>query len=154
MVAPLKALTVPHLELIAALLLARLVDKVKTSLKLCINKTTYWTDSNIVLSWIRLPPHTLQVFVSNRVVAILELSDIDKWRHVSTTDNPADCVSRGIKPSQLERMNLYWHGPESSNNIPSMMQLFKTRSQKCAKSHIATNWLQITIIFKLKIFHV
>ncbi|XP_074041972.1 uncharacterized protein [Leptinotarsa decemlineata] len=110
-VAPLKIQTIPRLELIASLLMCRMVDKVKNSLKLKVDLITYWTDSTVVLGWIATPVNLLQVFVANRVAAIQELSDSANWRHVPTEDNPADHVSRGIVPGMLGSLKIYWCGP-------------------------------------------
>ena len=50
-VAPMKALTVPKLELQAALFAARLRDENLRALSLTIDKTFMWTDSSTVLQW-------------------------------------------------------------------------------------------------------
>ncbi|CAB0043005.1 unnamed protein product [Trichogramma brassicae] len=55
-VAPMKVLNIPRLELQAALLLARLVNFVNTSLQQTPSLTYCWTDSNIVLAWLRSHP--------------------------------------------------------------------------------------------------
>ncbi|XP_050293812.1 uncharacterized protein LOC126734295 [Anthonomus grandis grandis] len=110
-VAPLKTQTIPKLELTAALLLARLTNKVKLSLNVLVNRIVYWCDSTIVLGWLGMAPNSLQVFVANRVVAIQELSDLRDWKHVPTKDNPADYVSRGVNPNELLSLDVYWFGP-------------------------------------------
>lgn len=70
-VAPLKTQTIPPLELTVALLLARLIDNVKTALKISLSRVMCWCDSTIVLGWLHM------IFVANRVAAIQDLSNID-----------------------------------------------------------------------------
>ena len=64
-VSPLKTLTVPKLELSAALLLAELVDVVIKTLPFHCS-VHCWSDSMVVLSWIREQPSNFQIFVSNQ----------------------------------------------------------------------------------------
>lgn len=112
-VAPVKPLTVPRLELSAALLLTRLVIFVRQSLHdLPENIPCYcWTDSTITLCWLRQPASKWKTFVANRVAQIESTLPDAIWRHVPTDENPADCASRGLLPSQLMHHYLWWQGP-------------------------------------------
>ncbi len=95
-VAPVKSSTVPRLELMAAHLLSKLVDSVVKGLDLSLSDVYAWTDSSIILAWLRGSASRLKTFITNRVRAIQEKVPGPQWRHVRTEDNPADMASRGI----------------------------------------------------------
>ncbi|XP_071640886.1 uncharacterized protein [Temnothorax longispinosus] len=99
------------LELSAAVLLAQQADKILNAVRLEIEDVCYWTDSEIVLHWIRGTDKRWSVFVANRVGEIHRLSRPTKWYHVSTEFNPADYVSRGALPTSLSNARLWWSGP-------------------------------------------
>ncbi|KAL7725477.1 hypothetical protein ACLKA6_017768 [Drosophila palustris] len=110
-VAPLKTITIPKLVLSAALVLAELVSDIAHVVPV---KYDYhcWSDSTIALSWIRKSPSEFNVFVSNRVAKIQELTQGMSWHHVPTSCNPANKLSRGCTPKELMSQNLWQHGPQ------------------------------------------
>ena len=89
-----KSLTIPKLELVAGHMATNLVDKLKEALKgFPIGSVYGWLDSSVALHWIKGGGNYKQ-FVRNRVREIQDKNYI-RWRHVGTTDNPADFGSRG-----------------------------------------------------------
>ncbi|XP_055910668.1 uncharacterized protein LOC129945032 [Eupeodes corollae] len=111
-VAPLKTVTIPRLELAAAELLGRLVENVKETMEWKEIEYTLWTDSVVVLHWVNKQPCELKTFVANRVASIQTNTEIDRWRHVGTKENPADLLSRGIRAAELVKSELWLHGPQ------------------------------------------
>lgn len=110
-VAPLNNVTLPKLELCAAVLLAELMQKVKKAMNIEINEEKYYSDSEITLAWIKKEPHNWKTFVANRTSKIRTLSNPDNWHYVNTKLNPADFASRGLYPDQLMDLGLWWNGP-------------------------------------------
>lgn len=118
-VAPLKPLTIPKLELSAAVILVKLMKKIINSLNIPIHRIYYWCDSTIVLAWIGTEPHLLKTFVSNRINEIQSLSDSSDWKHICSKENPADLLSRGLSPKSLTNSSLWWGGPSWLIHDPS-----------------------------------
>ncbi|XP_036320521.1 uncharacterized protein LOC118735037, partial [Rhagoletis pomonella] len=126
-VAPLKKLTIPRLELNAALILAKLLHYVRATLHVNIDSIHLWTDSSVALTWINSNTARWKDFVRNRVLQIQDLVPDAKWHHIPSKDNPADCASRGINTSQLINNTLWRTGPtwlsKSTKHWPKLQPL-------------------------------
>lgn len=71
-----------------------------------------WTDSTIVLAWLRQSSTRWKTFVANRVSNIQSLVPNTICQHVATDDNPADCASRRVPPANIAQHPLWWSRPE------------------------------------------
>lgn len=123
-VAPTKIMSIPRLELQAAVLGTRLSDTVQKELRLELNQVTYWSDSKTVLSWIKSELRKYKQFVQHRVSEILDSTVESQWRYIDTATNPADEGTKVILtnskwidgPDFLRTYDSYWQIGEKNKN--------------------------------------
>ncbi|XP_066016486.1 uncharacterized protein [Pocillopora verrucosa] len=109
-VSPLKQLTIPRLELQAAVLASRLAKSIQEESRIQFKDVKFFTDSTITLAWIQGPSRSFKPFVSSRVGEIQSNSDPNQWKHIPSEDNVADDLSRGIRVNELQ--GRWKNGPE------------------------------------------
>ena len=109
-VSPSKAVTVPRLELTAAVTSVKISQLLHKELEIPISKEYFWTDSKVVLGYIANDAKRFHIFVSNRVQYIREYTAVEQWQYVPTSVNPADLASRGTSAKELAK-SIWLKGP-------------------------------------------
>ena len=111
-VAPTKTVSLPRLELLAAVINSRLLKFVAESLSLKVDRAVCWTNSMVTLQWIRGSSCQWKTFVANRVAEIQSTWDPQHWKHCPGEDNPADLLTHGLSSKVLAENYLWWNGPK------------------------------------------
>jgi hypothetical protein len=116
---PLKKVSLPRLELIAALIGAPLLHYFCKATRHSISEATLWSDSAVTLGWIRNDPNRWTTFIANRVTKIQTYTTSSQWKHCPGEDNPADHLSRGVSAEVFKELKDWWHGPSWLSQDPN-----------------------------------
>ena len=111
-VTPKKYVTIPRLELVAAVLSVKIAALIRRELDIEWKNETFWTDSKVVLGYINNNTKKFKIFVANRIQQIHEGSKISQWRYVPSKMNPADDASRGLDANKNTSSSKWFKGPE------------------------------------------
>ena len=109
--APIKYITIPRMELVTATLSVKILALLQNELQLLNVKETFWTDSKVVLGYIRNESRKFKVFVANGIELIRDHTGLHQWHYVGTKKNPADCSSRGIDVANDQAVRKWFRGP-------------------------------------------
>ena len=119
-VAPKKYVTIPHLELVAAVLSVKILALIRRELDTEWKNETFWTDSKVVLGYINNNTKKFKIFVANRIQQIHEGSNVSQWRYVPSKMNPADDASHGLDAHKntfsskwFKGLEFLWHNDTS-----------------------------------------
>jgi len=111
--APLKAMSTPRLELMAAILGLNLTLAIIAALNgIPIADEHFWSDSMDVLYWIRGRGRQLRPFVANRIGEIQGRYSPEQWQYIESKGNPADVCFRGLSARSLMESHRWWYGPQ------------------------------------------
>ena len=111
-VSPIKAISIPQLELTAAVVAIRLNEKMQRELNLESCTSIFWCDFTVVLNCKKNRTKRFPVFVANRLTIIKQGSDPNNWHYLPSKLNPADLFSQGISASSIEQLNTWLQWPE------------------------------------------
>ncbi|XP_058827095.1 uncharacterized protein LOC131687069 [Topomyia yanbarensis] len=117
-VAPLRQLTIPRLELQAAVLAAQMIKAIRQNHSLEIHRVFIWSDSQTVLSWIQSDQRKYKQFVGFRIGEILSLSNLSDWRWIPSKLNIADCLTKWGRMPSMEPGSSWFRGQEFIYQAP------------------------------------
>ena len=100
-----RRLTIPRLELMSTLIGVRSLRFVANEVKLNDHEKILRTDSQCVLSWLKLKENK-DTFVRNRVLEIRDKGDIT-FRYINTKHNPANLPTRRMPIDELKESKLW-----------------------------------------------
>jgi len=106
--APLKKVTLPRLELLAALVGTRLLHYFCTVTSYDINQAILRSEATMDLGWIRSDPNRWKNFAT--VTEIQTLTNPTEWKHCPELDNPANHLLHGLLGDQIQSLNIWRHG--------------------------------------------
>jgi hypothetical protein len=111
-VSPLKTVTIPRLELTAALVSVRVSTMLHKELDYNNIVDVYWTDSKVVLGYLNNEARRFHVFVQQ----IRYETSPGQWRYVKSKENPADEASRGLTAREFLDSERWLSGPSFLQN--------------------------------------
>ena len=132
-VAPIKSVSIPRLELMAAVLGVRLAETVSEKLEIPLSEHTLWTDSMDVIYWVQGHSRRLKSFVANRVAEIQRKTSPAQWRHVPGEKNPADDATRGLDLRDMSTESRWFQGPSFLHEGEESWPLDRTNRTDCTE---------------------
>ena len=122
-VTPLNCVSVPQLELTAAVLSVKISQQLKQKLDIeediSEKEEFFWTDSQLMQNCISNESKRFKIFVANHVQMIRNNTNLNQWNYVISADNPADSASIGLnteeaKIKQWFECPAFWKLPKDS----------------------------------------
>ena len=112
-VTPLKAVTIPRLELSAPTMSVRLDRMLKREIEILLSMPSmFWSDSMSVLHYIKNETKRFHTFVANRISMIHDGSTPNQWRYVEGIVKPGDSAARLMTAEALLSRNQWLMGPK------------------------------------------
>ena len=146
-VSPLKYVSIPRLELVAATLSVKVGLLLRQELEMKIDKEYFWTNSKVILGYINNIRKRFKIFVANRIQFIRDHSDVSQWRYVPTSDNPADESSRGLDGIKSSKSKRWFEGPsyllQSEDKWPQQFPAEIVESDPEVKTVVSVNTASI-----------
>ena len=112
-VTPLQRVTIPRIEMQAAVLGVRLGKSIEDACNFKFNKVTYISDSMCTLATLNKDSTSLKEYMGNRVAEINSHTEASQWYYVKSADNIADLGTRvGATIEDLQSESSWQLGPK------------------------------------------
>ena len=106
-----KIITIPKLELQAAVIASRMKCKIVDESQITVNDIYFWSDSQTVLKYIKNQNQRFSAYIMHRANEIKSNSNIADWYYVSGKMNIADQCTRPLTLSRFVEKSNYLNGP-------------------------------------------
>lgn len=110
-VAPLTAMSIPRLELLAAVKGSEMAQKFSKTFHCTAKDIVLWTDSCDVLGWIGSRSRIFKPFVAHKIGKIHSCTEPGQWRFVPSKLNPADIATHQSGMTSLANNEVWLNGP-------------------------------------------
>ncbi|XP_058827850.1 uncharacterized protein LOC131687775 [Topomyia yanbarensis] len=110
-VASLKYVSIPRLELQAAVIGIHLAKAIEETHRIPVQKRFFWTDARDVLCWLRSDHRKYSKYVGARVGEILEHTDLSEWFWIPTKLNIANDGTKWQRIPDLSPSSRWFRGP-------------------------------------------
>jgi len=128
-VAPIKPLSIPRMELTAAVVSVNVTAMLERELDYTSLQSVYYTDSEVMIAYIHNDARRFHVYLGNRVQHVRDHTSSEQWHHVLGKDNPTDEASCSLTASQLLANRRWFRGPDFfwKDNVPLLNTVQPTR---------------------------
>ncbi|XP_073831630.1 uncharacterized protein [Musca autumnalis] len=110
--APLKSMTIPRLEIQAAVLGTRLLCTIEKEHSVKVSRRICWSDSSTVINWINSDNRRYKPFVAHRITEILDSTRPTDWKWLPTNLNVADETTRAKRNMDFSFKSRWYQGPQ------------------------------------------
>ncbi|CAL8071662.1 unnamed protein product [Calicophoron daubneyi] len=111
-VAPIRAVTIPRLQLMATLLSTETAAVLRKECMIPIDGEFFWADYMIVWRCIQNTNSRFETFVADRLVIVRKNPEVKRWHNIRSIDNPAGIASTGISAKHYWGMKICLNGPK------------------------------------------
>ena len=113
-ISPLHKVTIPRMELNAAVLSKRGKQVIQNEMRMKFEKVIHLIDSLTVLNMLHKTSTRFQIYEGSRIgeIQVDADGDMKDWAWIPGQNNIADHVTRGLEPEDITNDSQWWDGPK------------------------------------------